>query len=114
MRRSSRTLSFSPIEVKGTKELQYKIVLKKSQFRALREKKDEFFVYVVLNAFRKPILNVVRGSKLLEISDIQIMVPYEKWGECVEKGGIFELKKPFLLLTGKCLYPLLYKMGGRI
>jgi len=67
------------IEVKGTSHPSYDIFLTVNEFRALRDKKDKYFVYVVTDALRDPLLHTTQGNKLLEITDIKIMIPFNKW-----------------------------------
>jgi hypothetical protein len=69
------------IEVKSTSENSYDIFLTVNEFRALKDiaKTDKYFVYVVLNALRTPILYVARGTILLEIEDIKVDIPFNKW-----------------------------------
>lgn len=67
------------IEVKGTSDSSYDIFLTVNEFRALRDKKDEYFVYVVTNALRDPLLSTTLGTKLLEITDTKIIIPFNKW-----------------------------------
>ncbi|MEO0092378.1 MAG: DUF3883 domain-containing protein [candidate division WOR-3 bacterium] len=67
------------IEVKGTSESSADIFLTVNEFRALREMQNKYFIYVVVNALRNPILYVNRGTKILEIEDIKTIVPFNKW-----------------------------------
>jgi len=67
------------IEVKGTSDSSYDIFLTINEFRTLREKKDKYFVYVVTDALRDPLLHSTRGIKLLEITDTKIIIPFNKW-----------------------------------
>lgn len=67
------------IEVKGTSDSSYDIFLTINEFRTLREKKDKYFVYVVTDALRDPLLRTTRGIKLLGITDTKIIIPFNKW-----------------------------------
>ena len=67
------------IEVKGTSDSSYDIFLTINEFRTLREKKDKYFVYVVTDALRDPLLHTTRGMKLLGITDTKIIIPFNKW-----------------------------------
>jgi len=67
------------IEVKGTSDSSYDIFLTINEFRTLREKKDKYFVYIVTDALRDPLLHSTRGMKLLEITDTKIIIPFNKW-----------------------------------
>jgi hypothetical protein len=67
------------IEVKGSSEPSCDIFLTVNEFRALRNKRDKYFIYVVMDALRNPYLCVTRGDKLLDITDTKIIIPYKKW-----------------------------------
>jgi hypothetical protein len=72
------------IEVKGTSDSSYDIFLTVNELRALRDKRDRYFVYAVLDALREPYLRVTQGNKLLDIPDIKIIIPFAKWKEHAE------------------------------
>jgi len=67
------------IEVKSQKKPNPDILLTTKQFNTLRAKQEKYFVYVVKDALRYPTLCVTRGDKLLEITDIKIIIPFNKW-----------------------------------
>jgi glucosamine 6-phosphate synthetase-like amidotransferase/phosphosugar isomerase protein len=67
------------IEAKGTSDSAYDIFLTVNELRALRDKKDKYFVYVVTDALKEPLLHTVRGTRLLEITDTKIIIPFNKW-----------------------------------
>jgi len=67
------------IEVKGTSDSSCDILLSVNEFRGLRSKQEKYFVYVVINAFRNPVLYVTRGGRLLDISDTKIIIPFNQW-----------------------------------
>ena len=67
------------IEVKGTSYPTYDIFLTVNEFRACREKKDRYFVYVVTDALRDPVLHIAQGDRLLDITDTKIIIPFRKW-----------------------------------
>jgi hypothetical protein len=69
------------IEVKGASDSSYDIFLTVNEFRVLRDKKDKYFVYVITDALREPLLHSSRGIKLLEITDTKIIIPFNKWVE---------------------------------
>jgi len=69
------------IEVKGASDSYYDIFLTVNEFRVLRDKKDKYFVYVITDALREPLLHSSRGIKLLEITDTKIIIPFNKWVE---------------------------------
>lgn len=67
------------IEVKGRKQPSPDIFLTTKQLNTLKDKQEKYFVYVVKDALRYPTLCVTRGDKLLEITDIKIIIPFNKW-----------------------------------
>lgn len=67
------------IEVKATSHTSTDILLTVNEFRAMKNLSDCFFVYVVVDAFRRPTLSVTRGTRLLEINDVKLIVPSNKW-----------------------------------
>jgi hypothetical protein len=66
------------IEVKGRSEAEPKLELAAAQYRMLNTKGERYFVYIVRNVLRNPILDVIRGSNLLNI-DHSISVDFTKW-----------------------------------
>ena len=72
------------IEVKGTGDPSRNIFLTVNEFKGLREKKDKYFIYVVLRALRNPTLHVVQGDKLLEIEDVPVIIPFNKWRDLTD------------------------------
>jgi len=66
------------IEVKGRSSSSPNIFITTKELKAM-QKFDNYFVYVVSDALRHPILTLVSGGDLLGITDIQIIVPYKKW-----------------------------------
>jgi hypothetical protein len=67
------------IEVKGTSDSSYDIFLTVNEFRTLKNKQDKYFIYVVVDALRNPVLYVTRGDKLLDITDTKIIIPFTEW-----------------------------------
>jgi len=69
------------IEVKGTSATTLDIFLTVNEFKTLKDKdkSNKYFVYVVVDALRKPTLYVVQGDKLLEIEDIKVIIQFNKW-----------------------------------
>jgi Fe-S cluster biosynthesis and repair protein YggX len=67
------------IEVKSSSEPSPDIFLSVNEFKALQEKQDRYFVYVVKDALRNPILCVNKGKKILDISDVKTIIPFSKW-----------------------------------
>jgi hypothetical protein len=73
------------IEVKGTSDSSYDIFLTVNEFRTLRDKQDKYFIYVVINALRNPILYGSQGNKLLQIEDVKIIMPFSKWKDVIDE-----------------------------
>ena len=73
------------IEVKGTSKPSDDIFLTVNEFRTLRDKKDKYFIYVVVNALQKPTLYSFQGDKLLQINDVKIIIPYSKWKNVIDE-----------------------------
>jgi len=67
------------IEVKGSHESDPSIFLTPREFKALQDKWDKYFVYVVKDVFRKPLLRTNKGNKLLGITDINVIINFNKW-----------------------------------
>ncbi|HCC69181.1 MAG TPA: hypothetical protein DEP99_04770, partial [Nitrospiraceae bacterium] len=67
------------IEVKSSSRPNPDIFLTTKQFNTLRNKKERYFVYVVKDALQHPTLCVTRGDKLLSITDIKTVIPFNKW-----------------------------------
>lgn len=73
------------IEVKGSSRSNPDIFITTNEFRTLQEKRDKYFIYVVKDALQNPTLCVTRGSKLLEITDIKTIIPFNKWWESAKE-----------------------------
>lgn len=67
------------IEVKSSRKSQPDIFITTNEFRTLQEKRGKYFVYVVKDALRYPTLCVTQGDKLLSITDIKMIIPFNKW-----------------------------------
>jgi len=67
------------IEVKSSSRPDPDIFITTNEFRTLKEKREKYFVYVIKDALRNPILCVRRGDELLRIVDIKIIIPFSKW-----------------------------------
>lgn len=67
------------IEVKGRRQPNPDIFLTTKQFKTLKEKQGKYYVYVVKDCLRYPTLCTTRGDKLLEITDMKIIIPFSKW-----------------------------------
>lgn len=66
------------IEVKGRSSSNPNIFITTNELKAMQKNKN-YFVYVVSDTLRHPVLTLVSGEELLGITDIQIIVPYKKW-----------------------------------
>jgi len=77
------------IEVKGSSTADPEIFMTNREFKTLNIKREQYFVYVVKDALKHPTLCVTRGDKLLDITDIKIIIPYNQWNN--SKDEIFEL-----------------------
>jgi len=73
------------IEVKSTSDTSYDIFLTINEFKALRDKKEKYFIYVVLDALRKPTVHITQGDKLLEIEDTKVIIPFSKWRDLTDE-----------------------------
>ena len=73
------------IEVKSTSDSSYDIFLTINEFKALRDKKEKYFIYVVLDALRKPTVHITQGDKLLEIEDTKVIIPFSKWRDLIDE-----------------------------
>lgn len=67
------------IEVKSSKSPNPDIFLTTKQLDTLKNKQEKYFVYVVKDALRYPTLCVTRGDKLLAITEIKTIIPFNKW-----------------------------------
>jgi hypothetical protein len=72
------------IEVKGSSASSFDIFLTVNEVRTLKDKEDRYFIYVVINALRNPILYICQGNKLLEIDDVKVIMPFSKWKNIIE------------------------------
>jgi len=71
------------IEVKGTNKTRFDIFLTSNEFNTLQDKKDKYFLYIVLNAFIDPLLTIVPGDDLLETiaNKVNIIINWSNWWE---------------------------------
>ncbi len=69
------------IEVKSRSDTSPDIFLTVNEFKALRDKKEKYFIYIILDALRSPMVYIIQGDKLLEIEDMKIIIPFNKWRE---------------------------------
>jgi len=67
------------IEVKGNKDPKPDIFLTVKEYIALTNKTSEFFVYVVTEALKEPIVHIVSGTDLKEIDETKVTFPFNKW-----------------------------------
>ncbi len=67
------------IEVKGRQDSKPDIFLSANEYTALRRNPSEYFVYVVADSLRTPILHIVTGKDLIEIDETKITFPFNRW-----------------------------------
>lgn len=67
------------IEVKGSHSSSLNIFLSPNEYKSLANNTDEYYVYVVLDALKNPVVNVLRGKDLLDIEEVNITIPFNKW-----------------------------------
>ncbi|MCD5401571.1 DUF3883 domain-containing protein [candidate division NPL-UPA2 bacterium] len=72
------------IEVKSTSDTSYDIFLTVNEFKALRDKKEKYFIYAVLDVLRNPTMYITQGDKLLEIEDTKVIMPFNKWRDITD------------------------------
>jgi len=74
------------IEVKSSSLLDPDISITPSELKALRERGEKYFVYVIRNALTNPTLYVIRGDKLLKrIRNAKITIPFNKWWDAKDE-----------------------------
>jgi len=73
------------IEVKGASDSSCDIFLTVNELRVLRHKRDKYFIYVVRDVLRTPILHSIQGDKLLKIEDTKIIIPFNKWKDVTDE-----------------------------
>jgi predicted nucleic acid-binding protein len=56
-----------------------------NEFKTLRDKQDKYFIYVVIDALRNPILYGTQGDRLLQIEDVKIIIPFSKWKDVIDE-----------------------------
>jgi len=66
------------IEVKGRSDPSPQIWLTHHQLKRLQMEREKYFIYIVRNALRNPVLSVIKGFNLLSI-DYSISVDFYKW-----------------------------------
>ncbi|MEM2919062.1 MAG: DUF3883 domain-containing protein [Candidatus Altiarchaeota archaeon] len=73
------------IEAKGSSDSSYDIFLTVNEFKTLKDRQDKYFIYVVINALRNPILYSSQGSKLIQIEDVKLIIPFNKWKDITDE-----------------------------
>ena len=71
------------IEVKGRSDPTPKIWLTHKQIKKLHEEGEKYFLYVVRDALRNPVLTEIKGHKLLDV-DYSISIDFYKWKDLSE------------------------------
>lgn len=73
------------IEVKGSQKSRLNIFLSPNEFKSLNERKDTYFLYFVGSALTLPRLYVIKGSKVLERVNPQVIISWTQWKRLVEE-----------------------------
>ena len=71
------------IEVKGRSDPTPQIWLTSKQIKKLHEEGEKYFLYVVRDALRNPVLTEIKGNKLLDV-DYSISIDFYKWKDLSE------------------------------
>jgi hypothetical protein len=71
------------IEVKGRSDPMPQIWLTHKQIKKLHEEGEKYFLYVVRDALRNPVLTEIKGHKLLDV-DYSISIDFYKWKDLSE------------------------------
>jgi len=66
------------IGVKSDKDVAPDILVTPKEFIKLQEDKERYFVYVVTDALRTPVLHCIPGAQILD-SDFSISLPASLW-----------------------------------
>ena len=72
------------VEVKSSGNKSLDVFLTQNEFKALRDHRDEYFIYIVLDALHTPILYATQGDALLAIEDTKLVIPFSTWKDVVE------------------------------
>lgn len=72
------------IEVKGRADPSPQIWLTPTQHKKLQKEGERYFLYVIRDALRNPILSEIKGSKLLEV-DYSISIDFYRWKNLSEE-----------------------------
>ncbi len=72
------------IEVKGRSDPSPQIWLTPAQHKKLQKEGEKYFLYVVRDALKNPILSEIKGSKLLDV-DYSIGIDFYKWKNLSEE-----------------------------
>lgn len=73
------------IEVKSTSQSSRDMELTANEFSAMKANKDNYFVYMVLDALGKPTLHVCPGDNLLKIGDLKVTIDFGQWKDLVQE-----------------------------
>lgn len=66
------------IEVKGRSRTGPNIFLTPNEFKTLRDKEERYFIYMILDALRRPTVYAIQGNKLLEVA-FNVVIPFNEW-----------------------------------
>jgi len=73
------------IEVKSSSDFDPDIFMSSNEFKTLQKEQNKYFVYVVKDALRNPILCINSGKMLAEVVDIKTIIPFSKWKKLTEE-----------------------------
>ncbi|CAG0967223.1 hypothetical protein METP3_01220 [Methanosarcinales archaeon] len=73
------------IEVKGRSKPEPDIDITSNELKMLKEKGNNYYIYIVIDALKNPYLKTVRGQRILGIlGNLSVDVPHNKWKDLVE------------------------------
>ncbi len=67
------------IEVKGSAKSQPEIYLSVNEYLTLKKESELYYVYVVSEALKNPVISVLAGSDLNKIDETKVSFAYNKW-----------------------------------
>ncbi|MCH7963327.1 MAG: DUF3883 domain-containing protein [Bacteroidetes bacterium] len=67
------------IEVKGSRDSKPNIFLTSGEYTTLFNNPDKYYVYVVSEASKSPIIHIIPGKNLLEIDETNVTFDFNKW-----------------------------------
>ncbi|MFH8119921.1 MAG: DUF3883 domain-containing protein [Candidatus Aenigmatarchaeota archaeon] len=73
------------IEVKARSDPSPLIVLTSKQYKKLQSEGEKYFLYVIRDALKNPILSVIKGSKLFNVDNYSISIGFYIWKNLTEE-----------------------------